>query len=93
MYHKMLQKFIEKKSLVCCSANLENMQLHKPTSSMTMAANGTNEFKIIKFIKIQIISKVKRYRFVLKCYQDRHKISKKSASYVHLYVRSTSFLK
>ena len=27
--------------------------------------------KIIKFIKIQIISKVKRYRFVMKCYQDR----------------------
>ena len=61
------------------------MQLHKPTSSMTtkklnktektekfnVAANDANEFKIIKFIQIQIISKVIRYRFVLKCYQDR----------------------
>ena len=58
-----------------------------------MAANDANEFKIIKFIQIQKISKVKRYRFDLKCYKDRHKIIKKSASYVDLYVRNTSFLK
>ena len=63
------------------------------TEKVTMAANDTNEFKIIKFIQIQKISKVKRYRFVLKCYQDCHKISKKSASYVDLYIRNTSFLK
>ena len=76
------------------------MQLQKLTSftcldrqNMTMAANATSEFKKIKKIKIQIFSKVKRYRFVLKCYQDRHKISKKSASYAHLYLRKASFLK
>ena len=63
------------------------MRLQKPTNfmcldrqNMTMAANNTSEFKKTKFIQIQIFSKVKRYRFVLMCYQDRHKISKKSAS-------------
>ena len=29
-----------------------------------------SEFKKIKFIQIQIFSKVKRYRFVWKCYKD-----------------------
>ena len=59
----------------------------------SVAANDNNEFKKIQLIKIQIFRKVKRYRFVLKCYQDRHKISKKSDSLVDLYVRNTSFLK
>ena len=34
---------------------------------LTVAANDTNEFKKIKFVQIQIFSKVKRYRFVWKC--------------------------
>ena len=37
------------------------------TEKVTMAANDTNEFKIIKFIQIQIFSKVNKYRYVLKC--------------------------
>ena len=37
------------------------------TELIPVAANGTNKFKKIKFIQIQNISKVKRYRFVLKC--------------------------
>ena len=44
---------------------MKKLNKTEQTEKFIVAANDTNEFKKIKFTQIQIISKVKRYRFVM----------------------------
>ena len=67
-------------SLRCATSESHGLHVFNRLSVFLWRQMDTSEFKKIKSIQIQIFSKVKSYRFALKCYKDPLQIGKESAS-------------